>query len=359
MTERTITYGDAILEAIAESMEADPSVVVLGDSVADPKGTRGSTGLVERFGPERIIGTPLSEGGVTGAAIGMALAGMRPLQVHIRCDFAMLAMDPLVNLAAKVRSMYGGAIGGCPLTVRLSIGRSWGQGAQHSQGLQAMFAHVPGLRVVMPSTPADAKGAMAWCLRKSQDPVVFIDHRMLHKLVGPAESPGLVSNRYGPANWREHRGNGRPDITLVAVSHMVVEARRAVEILASLGVRCSLFDPLWIRPLPCLPAVAADVARTKHLLVVDCGWPSFGVSAEIVAGVAERVNADRIQAVAFKAARMGHAETACPTSHALEALYYPTAETIAAKAYEMVTGEKMPAREGVAAPEVSTFRGPF
>src|SRR3990167_9849548 len=180
MTEvREITYADAILEAITEAMDADPSVVVLGDSVADPAGTRGATGLVERFGPARVIGTPLSEDGVTGAAIGMALAGMRPLQVHIRVDFAMLAMNQLVNIAAKVRAMYGGAVGGVPLTVRLSIGRSWGQGAQHSQGLQSFFAHVPGLRVVMPSTPADAKGAMAWALRESKDPVIYIDHRML------------------------------------------------------------------------------------------------------------------------------------------------------------------------------------
>src|SRR3990167_8126034 len=118
MTEvREITYADAVLEAITEAMEADPSGVMLGDSVADPKGTRGSTGLVERFGKDRVIGTPLSEDGVTGAAIGMALAGMRPLQVHIRADFAMLAMNQIVNLAAKVRSMYAGAIGGVPLTV--------------------------------------------------------------------------------------------------------------------------------------------------------------------------------------------------------------------------------------------------
>lgn len=346
--DRSITYGSAIIEGIAEAMDADASVVVLGDSVADPKGTRGSTGLVERFGPSRVVGTPLSEDGITGAAIGMALAGLRPLQVHIRVDFAMLAMNQLVNIAAKVRGMYGGALGGVPLTVRLSIGRSWGQGAQHSQGLQSFFAHVPGLRVVMPSTPADAKGAMLWALRESKDPVVFIDHRMLHKLTGEITETGC-----SPRYWRQPVGHGeKNDLTIVALSYMVVEAKRAVEILQKLGISASLFDPLWIRPLPCLGAVAADVARTKRLLVVDCGWPTFGVSAEIVAGVAERVPLEKV-------ARLGFAETVCPTAKSLEELYYPNAETIAAKAYEMVTGKKLDLGASVRAPEVDEFRGPF
>lgn len=353
VTDREITYGDAILEAITEAMEADPSILVLGDSVADPVGTRGSTGLVERFGPDRVIGTPLSEGGVTGAAIGMALAGRRPLQVHIRADFSMLAMDPLVNLAAKLRSMYGGVLGGCPLTVRLSVGRSWGQGAQHSQALQSFFAHVPGLRVVMPSTPSDAKGAMLWALRESKDPVIYIDHRMLAKTAGQVSV--LYSNAIGCSpvdGWRLHSTG--TDLTIVAYSHMALEARRAVDLLEKEhGIRCELFDPLWLRPLPCLPAVAESVATTGRLLVVDCGWTTCGIGAEIVAGVAERVP------IANPVGRMGFADTPCPTSHALEAIYYPTAATIAAKAHEMVTGKKLPAQPNGAGPEVATFKGPF
>lgn len=351
-TTRELGYGDALLEGITEALEADPAVVVLGDSVADPLGTRGSTGLVERFGRDRIIGTPLSEDGVTHAAIGLALAGMRPLQVHIRVDFSMLAMNAIVNLAAKVRTMYGGAIGGCPLTIRLSIGRSWGQGAQHSQALQSFFAHVPGLRVVMPATPADAKGAMLWAMRESADPVIYIDHRMLHKTVGPVSVLYANALQCSPVDgWRLHATGS--DVTIVAYSHMAYEARRAVDLLEKLGVRCELFDPLWIRPLPCLPAVAESAATTRRLLVVDCGWSTYGIGAEILAGVVERgVSLE-------KAARMGFAETSCPTTKALEELYYPSASTIAAKAYQMVTGEKIPAQPNGAGPEVDGFRGPF
>ena len=179
----------------------------------------------------------------------------------------------------------------------------------------------------------------------------LIDHRMLHKTTGEVDSEPLQSS---PEWWRQPAGHGmRCDVTIVALSYMVIEAQRAAKLLERFGIACSIFDPLWIRPLPCLPAVAADVARTKRLLVVDCGWPTYGFSAEVVAGVAERTAIEKV-------ARMGFAETVCPTSHSLEALYYPTAETIAAKAYEMVTGEKMPAIEkNGAAPEVEGFRGPF
>lgn len=353
MTEpRTISFADAVLEAISEAMESNPAVIAMGVSVDDPAGTRGSTGLVEKFGKGRVIATPLSEDGMTGVAIGAAMGGMRPVQIHGRLDFTMLSMNQLVNVAAKIRGMYAGKVGGVPIVVRATIGRSWGQGAQHSQGLQSLFAHIPGLRVVMPSTPADAKGAMAWALRESQDPVIFIDHRMLHKMTGPV-SPTVSPAGYGcgPGNWRTPRFG--KDLTIVAISYMMVEALRAAEILRRFGIGCSVFDPLWIRPLPCLSAVASDVSHTKRLLVVDCGWSTYGVGAEIVAGVAERTPLEKV-------ARMGFADTVCPTAKSLEELYYPNAETIVAKAFEMVTGAKMPEREkNGTAPEVDEFRGPF
>lgn len=353
-TVRTLPFADAVIEAIGEAMERDPKVLAMGVSVDDPLPTRGSNGLVERFGKSRVLGTPLSEDGMTGVAIGMAMAGFRPVQIHGRLDFTMLAMNQLVNVAAKVRGMYAGQAGGVPITVRATIGRSWGQGAQHSQGLQSLFAHVPGLRVVMPSTPADAKGALSWALSGSRDPVIFIDHRMLHKVTGPVrDSFTAGAANCAPADgWRKPVDGG--DITIVALSYMVVEARRAVDILQKLGIAASLFDPLWIRPLPCLPAVAEDVRHSSRLLVVDCGWKSYGIGAELIAGVAER------GVTLSKVSRLGFAETVCPTAKSLEELYYPNADTIAAKAYEMVTGESMPARDSNGtAPEISTFRGPF
>ena len=353
-TARVLSFADAVIEAISEAMERDPSVITMGVSVDDPLGTRGSTGLVEKFGKARVFGTPLSEDGMAGVAIGAAMAGMRPLQVHGRLDFALLSMNSLVNVGAKVRGMYGGAVGGVPITVRATIGRSWGQGAQHSQGLHSIFAHIPGLRVVMPSTPEDAKGAMLWALRESKDPVIFIDHRMLHKTTGLV--PAIPVAACDPENgWR--RNTLGDDLTIVALSYMVVEARRAVDHLWTLGIACSLFDPMWIRPLPVMPAVREHVKKSGRLLVVDCGWPTYGFSAEVVAQVVE-ASGGRLR----MATRIGFAETVCPTAHNLEALYYPTAETIAAKAYEMVTGEpmpKVPGFEAAGAPEVAGFRGPF
>src|SRR6516164_430536 len=183
-SERTLSYVEAVREATDQEMARDAAVVVFGLDVDDPKAIQGTTrGLVEKYGAGRVFGTPLSEDAMTGAAIGMALAGLRPIHVHIRMDFLMLAMNQLVNVAAKSRYMYGGQVS-LPLVVRSMIGKSWGQGAQHSQGLHGMFMHVPGLKVVAPSTPYDAKGCLAAAVR-DDDPVLFVEHRLLHFQHGP------------------------------------------------------------------------------------------------------------------------------------------------------------------------------
>src|SRR5579859_6063676 len=158
--ERILTVAEALREATEQEMRRDPAVLVMGQGVDDHKGLYGTIrGLAEQFGPERVFDTPISEEGMTGVAIGMALAGMRPIHTHIRFDFALLAMNQIVNIAAKSRYTYGGSVS-VPLVIRVVIGRSWGQGAQHSQGLHALFMHIPGLRVVAPTTPFDAKGCL-------------------------------------------------------------------------------------------------------------------------------------------------------------------------------------------------------
>src|SRR5437773_5953418 len=173
---RTLSFVDAVREAADLEMAGDPSVVVFGLDVDDPKAIQGTTrGLVEKYGPERVFGTPLSEDAMTGAAIGMALAGLRPIHVHIRMDFLMLAMNQLVNVAAKTRAMYGGRAG-VPLVVRSMIGKSWGQGAQHSQGLHSFFMHAPGLQVGAPGRPYDATGCLSAAVR-ADDPVLSVEHR--------------------------------------------------------------------------------------------------------------------------------------------------------------------------------------
>src|SRR5438067_7314584 len=187
-TSRTLSFVDAVREAADLEMARDPSVVVFGLDVDDPKAIQGTTrGLAEKYGPERVFGTPLSEEAMTGAAIGMALAGLRPIHVHIRMDFLLLAMNQLVNVAAKARYMYGGRVS-LPLVVRAMIGKSWGQGAQHSQGLYSFFMHVPGIKVVAPATPYDAKGCLIAAVR-DDNPVLFVEHRLLYFQQGPVPGP--------------------------------------------------------------------------------------------------------------------------------------------------------------------------
>src|SRR5258708_11690734 len=176
---RELSYVEAVREATDQEMARDPSVIVFGLDVDDPKAIQGTTrGLLEKYGSERVFGTPLSEDAMTGVAIGAAIAGLRPVHVHIRMDFLMLCMNQLVNMAAKSRYMYGGTVS-VPLVVRGIIGKSWGQGAQHSQGLHAMFMHVPGLKVVAPSNPYDAKGFLLAAIR-DDNPVIFVEHRLLY-----------------------------------------------------------------------------------------------------------------------------------------------------------------------------------
>ncbi len=346
---RTLSYVEAVREAAAQEMERDPGVIVFGLDVDDPKAIQGTTkGLLERFGPERVFGTPLSEDAMTGAAIGMALAGLRPIHVHIRMDFLMLAMNQLVNVAAKTRSMYGGRAS-VPLVVRAMIGKSWGQGAQHSQGLHSMFMHVPGIKVCAPSNPHDAKGCLIAAVRDN-DPVLYVEHRMLHFQNGPVpETPYEV--RPGKARVTA-RGE---DITLVGISYMQAECLRAASYLADIGINAEVIDPIWLSPLD-IDTIAESAERTGRILVADTAWTNCGASAEIVARVAERLQGVRDLHIR----RVGFAPTTCPTSPTLEDAFYPNARTIAAAANDLINGRKMgwlPAER--ADLKGIEFKGPF
>ena len=345
---RVLTYVDALREALAQEMRMDDEVFVFGLDVDDHKGIQGSTvGLVDEFGPDRVFTTPLSEDAMTGVAIGAAMAGMRPVHVHIRMDFLMLCMNQLVNMAAKSRYMYDGQVS-VPMVVRAMIGKSWGQGAQHSQGLHSLLMHVPGLKVVAPSNAYDAKGALTAAIRDN-DPVIFVEHRLLYftDAYVPEESYTVP---FGKARTVRQGG----DITIVGVSNMLVECLRAQELLAEEGIAAEVIDPVSLVPLD-YDAIAASAARTGRLLVVDNAWTNCGASAEIVAGVVER--ADR----PVMARRMGYAPTTCPTTPALEDGFYPNPVTIAETAHAMVMPGAVwhpdPARAELA--YQAQFRGPF
>jgi pyruvate/2-oxoglutarate/acetoin dehydrogenase E1 component len=348
-TERTLTYVDAVREAADLEMTRDPSVIVFGLDVDDPKAIQGTTrGLLEKYGPGRVFGTPLSEDAMTGAAIGMALGGLRPIHVHIRMDFLMLAMNQLVNVAAKSHYMYGGAVH-VPIVVRSMIGKSWGQGAQHSQGLYSFFMHVPGLKVVAPATPHDAKGCLIAAVR-DDNPVLYVEHRMLHFQNGPVPE---ASYTVAPGKARvTATGN---DVTLVGISYMQVECLRARHYLQSVGVSAEVVDPIWLAPLD-VDTIVDSVAKTGRLIVVDNGWSCCGAGAEIVARVTERLQGERD----FRVARMGFAPTTCPTTPALEDLYYPNGRTIAARARDLIEGKAtgwLPAEDKSL--NTLVFRGPF
>ena len=341
---RIISYAEAICEATAQEMERDPRVVVIGQGVDDFKGFVGTTsGLAEKFGPDRVMDTPVAEDGMTGVAIGMALAGLRPIHTHIRMDFMLLAVNQLINMAAKSRYMSGGAVH-VPLTVRTVIGRSWGQGAQHSQGLHSMYAHVPGLKVVAPSTPYDAKGCLVSAIRDN-NPVIFVEHRLAHL------SKGIVPTElYAVPLGKARVLAPGSDVTIVGISHQVVECMRAAKKLADVGLHAEIIDPVTLNPLD-IETIIASALKTRHLLVVDTAWTFCGMTAEIVAQVSERSSG-------ISCRRIGFAPVPCPTTRNLENLFYPSASKIAGAAHELVRGTTWQPPDEVAQ-EIVEFKGPF
>ncbi len=345
---REISYADALYEAVHDEMKRDDSVFVYGLGVDDPKGMYGTTlDLQKEFGEFRNFDTPLSEDAMTGFGIGAALSGMRPIHVHQRMDFLLLCMNQLINIAAKTRYMFGSDYS-VPMVVRAIIGRSWGQGAQHSQSFHSYFTHVPGLQVVAPTTPYDAKGCMVAAIRNN-NPVIFLEHRMLYKNKGDVPSD-LYEIKPGKSRVLVEGDS----VTIVAISHMVVEALRAANILREMGINAEVIDPVYLAPLD-TQTIVDSVMKTRKLLVVDHSWVASGLSAEIVAKVIE----DIPDLAAIKIARMGYAESPCPTTKSLEDFFYPTPNSIAKKAYELISGKKNWVDKVVASVEINEFKGPF
>jgi pyruvate/2-oxoglutarate/acetoin dehydrogenase E1 component len=349
---RLIRYVDALREAFELEMQRDPQVFLFGLDVDDYKGIQGSTiGLQEKFGADRVFCTPLSEDAMTGLAIGAAMAGYRPIHTHIRMDFMLLCMNQIVNMAAKSHYMYNGQVK-VPLVVRAMIGRSWGQGGQHSQALQSLFMHIPGLKVVAPANAHDVKGCMIAAIRDN-NPVIFIEHRLLYATEG-----------YVPVNSYEVPfGQARiltkgTDVTIVAISHMVMEALRAKQHLETIGISAEVIDPISLWPLD-MNTIMTSAQKTGRLLIVDNAWLTCGASSEIMTRAVEMSQNEGKNTPLLS--RMGFAPTTCPTTRPLENLFYPNGRTIAARAYEMVKGKgarlwEPPMSEKT---EIDAFKGPF
>lgn len=339
--ERALTRmsgGDAIRAALDVCMARDPSVLLIGEGVPDPKAIFGTTaGLRERYGAQRVFDMPLAENGMTGICIGAALTGMRPVMVHQRIDFALLAMDQIVNNAAKWHYLFAGQQS-VPLVLRLIVGRGWGQGPQHSQSLQALFAHIPGLKVVMPALPADAKGMLCAAIR-DDNPVIFIEHRWIHAVQGDVPDGYYETPLTGAAVRRAGR-----DVTVAAFSYMVVEALAAAEALSRLGIETEVLDMRNVGSLD-VDAVAASAARTGRLLIADTGHRAFGVSAELAAAVAEQAWGSLNK----PPMRIASPLLPCATTRALADVYYPDAYAIAEAALHQCDVPFDGAAEGVLA----------
>lgn len=345
MSTRTLKFGQALHTALSEAMEKDPTIFVMGIGVDDHKAIFGSTkDLVKRFGKQRVFDTPISESAMTGIAIGAALGGMKPVHIHIRTDFLYLTMDQLFNIAAKWRYMFGGQMK-VPLVVRAVIGRSWGQGAQHSQSLQSFFMHVPGIKVVMPTTAYDAQGLLLAALAEP-NPVIMIEHRLLYDIPGEVPDP-CEAIAFGRAVVRRTG----TDLTIVANSYMAVESLKAAEFLARHGVSAEVVDPISLVPLD-EETILNSVRKTGRLLVVDTSWVTCGMSAEISALAAEKA----FDALKRPVRRMGMQPVVCPVSKPLEQLFYPNAGTIAAEAFALA---ERPRPKELAPALADGFKGPF
>jgi pyruvate dehydrogenase E1 component beta subunit len=318
------TYRDALREALREEMLRDERVLILGEEVGVWGGTYAVTrSMYDEFGEKRIIDTPISEEAIIGTAIGAAMGGLRPVAELMTVNFSLLALDQIVNNAAKIHYMFGGQIR-VPLVVRMAAG--WGQlAATHSQTFDAWFAHVPGLIVAMPGTPADAKGLLKSAIR-SENPVMFIEHARLYGVKGEVPDGEHIL----PLGVSDVKRAGT-DISIITYSRMLHVALEAASALAQDGISCEVVDLRTLRPLDMAP-VYASVEKTHRVLVVGEDWTTCGMGAEIAA----RISRDRFDSLDAPVERLGQIEVPVPYARNLEELMFPDEKRIADKVREML-----------------------
>ncbi len=324
-----ITFVEAINAALRQSMELDDNVFVYGIGADKKSAIFGSTaGLVQQFGPRRVFDTPISEQGLTAIAAGAAQSGLRPVLIHQRVDFMLYSMDHLINWIASWRFVSGGR-STMPLTVRAIVGKGWGQGPQHSKSLHSWFAHVPGLQVVIPGSPSDAKGLLMSSIM-SNDPTIFIEARSLYSMKEEVpDAPYFI--KLGQALVRRPGKN----LTLVTFGAMVPMAMEASDRLGAEGIDVEVVDLRTLAPID-MATVLSSVAKTGRLLVAEMGWLKFGAAAEIIAAVCEEMG-DKLRS---RPRRVGWPQSFVPTSAALEEAFYPKTETLVAAAKDCLVGGK-------------------
>jgi pyruvate/2-oxoglutarate/acetoin dehydrogenase E1 component len=349
---RTLSYAGALLETMDSGLAKNPNAFIMGQGVDDFKGIFGSTtGLAEKYGAQRVFDVPLMEEGMTGIAIGASLVGDYPITTHIRADFAFLAMNQIVNLASKYSYMFGGIMT-CPMLIRIVVGRSWGQGAQHSQSPQATFAHYPGLTVVMPATSQAIVDMYPQIIARHPGPVVSIEHRLLYNL------DFSVSASAKPIPLTSYIAREGKDVTVVATSVMVLEAMRAAQYVhETAGIEAEVIDLNSISH-PDWNLVAESVRKTGKLVIADTSWLEYGVAAEVCRQLVMRDPG----LLKTPPTMLGMAPAPCPTAKSLEDIYYPSQHETVDAILTQVRG----AGHGIALPTERSmtegykrFRGPF
>jgi len=325
---REITYAEAIREALRQEMRSDERVFLLGEDLGVYGGAFGVTyGLLEEFGEERVRDTPISEAAIVGAAVGAALTGMRPVAEIMFMDFITIAMEELVNQGAKLRFMFGGKAK-VPMVLRTAAGAGTGAAAQHSQSLEAWLVHVPGLKVVMPSTPYDAKGLLLASIR-DDNPIIFVEHKLLYKTKGPVPEEGYTI----PLGVADIKREGK-EVTIIATSLLVLRALQAAEELAKEGIEAEVVDPRTLKPFDA-DTVNRSVMKTGRALIVHEAPLTGGVGAEIAARIAEGPAFDYLDA---PIKRLAGLDIPIPYNPTLEYHTVPQVENIIEAARELVQG---------------------
>ena len=321
-SNRQISFADAINEAISISMQRDKKTLLMGLGVDDPKGIFGTTkGIKEKF-PNRVFDMPTSENAITAFSIGLSMRNYKTIITHQRVEFSLLSVEQIVNQAAKWHFMNAGQMS-VPIVIRMVIGRGWGQGPQHSQTLEALYANIPGLKIVSPSTPSDAKGIMISAI-EDLNPVLFFEHRWLHHIKGIVPST-YYKTKIGKSKILK-KGN---DITVVTNSFTTLETTKAIDMIKDLKISIELIDLLTIRPLD-VDTIVKSVKKTGRLLVVDNGWKTYGISAEILSTVAEKVSNCKVYS------RIGTYENSIPSSQSLAKFFYPTPYSITKEIFRIL-----------------------
>lgn len=326
---KTLTFAESINEALETALRIDKNVIAYGLGVTDPLGVFGTTkDLEKKFSEKRVFDMPTSENAMTGIAIGASIGGLKPIMTHQRLDFFLLAMDQLVNNASKFHFMFGKELN-VPITIRLIIGRGWGQGPTHAQSLQSWFAHIPGLKVVMPTTVKDAKGLLLESIF-DPNPVIFLEHRWLHNMIGEVDESDEFRVEIGKVE-KLREGN---DITIISMSYMSIEAIHAAKELEKYNISCEIIDLKTISPLD-WDGIYTSIEKTKRILVLDTASEFGSIGSDIIAKVSMKYNKQLLSAPSIIALSNMHS----PTSYALTRDYYKDAEDIVIEVCK-IFGEK-------------------